>query len=85
LQLKESDKRQLQQWVSAFGTPQQVAVRCRIVLDAAEGVSVDQMAARWETNRKTVMLWRKRFETEGGGYRTRPQTHLWTGEDPVHH
>lgn len=65
LQLKESDKRQLQQWVSAFGTPQQVAVRCRIVLDAAEGVSVDQMAARWETNRKTVMLWRKRFETEG--------------------
>ncbi len=65
LQLKESDKRQLQQWVSAFGTPQQVAVRCRIVLAAAEGVSVDQMAARWETNRKTVMLWRKRFETEG--------------------
>lgn len=65
LQLKESDKKQLQQWVSAFGTPQQIAVRCRIVLDAAEGVSVDEMATRWETNRKTVMLWRKRFETEG--------------------
>jgi transposase len=65
LQLKESDKQRLQQWVSAFGTPQQIAVRCRIVLDAAEGVSVDEMATRWETNRKTVMLWRKRFETEG--------------------
>ena len=65
LQVKESDKKQLQQWVSAFGTPQQVAVRCRIVLDAAAGISVDEMATRWETNRKTVMLWRKRFETEG--------------------
>jgi transposase len=65
LQMKESDKKQLQQWVSAFGTPQQIAVRCRIILDAAEGISVDEMATRWETNRKTVMLWRKRFETEG--------------------
>ena len=65
LHLEESDEKQLKQWASAFGTPQQVALRCRVVLSAAEGVSVDEMAARLETNRKTVMLWRKRFEKDG--------------------
>jgi transposase len=65
LHLEESDEKQLKQWASAFGTPQQVALRCRVVLSAAEGVSVDEMAARLETNRKTVMLWRKRFAKDG--------------------
>ncbi|MBI2820593.1 MAG: IS630 family transposase [Acidobacteria bacterium] len=63
--LKESDQQQLCQWVSAFGTPQQVALRCRIVLAAAEGQSDYEIAARLEANRKTVMLWRARFEQEG--------------------
>lgn len=53
------------QWSSAFGTPQQVVLRCRIVLAAAEGESADTIAARLEINRKTVMLWRTRFEREG--------------------
>ena len=65
LDLKESDKQQLLQWSGAFGTPQQVALRCRIVLGAAEGESADKIAARLEIDRKTVMLWRGRFETEG--------------------
>src|SRR5438309_6753183 len=65
LRLEESDEKQLKQWASAFGTPQQVALRCRVVLSAAEGVSVDEMAARLETNRKTVMLWRKRVAKDG--------------------
>ena len=64
LPLKESDEQQLRQWVSAFGTPQQVALRCRVVLAAAEGKSADEIAARLETNRKTVMLWRARFAQE---------------------
>jgi hypothetical protein len=38
LNLSESDKVQLLQWSTAFGTPQQVALRCRIVL-AAEGLA----------------------------------------------
>jgi transposase len=42
-----------------------VALRCRIVLSAGEGLSVDEIAARLQTNRKTVMLWRTRFEKEG--------------------
>ena len=65
LNLKESDKQQLLRWSSAFGTPQQVALRCRIALAAAEGESADQIAVRLEINRKTVMLWRARFEQEG--------------------
>jgi transposase len=65
LQLKESDQQQLRQWSSAFGTPQQVVLRCRIVLAAAEGKSADSIAAGLDINRKTVMLWRSRFEREG--------------------
>jgi transposase len=65
LNLKESEKRQLIQWRDAFGTPQQVALRCRIALSAAEGEPAHKIAARLETNRKTVMLWRARFEREG--------------------
>ena len=65
LNLKEFDKQQLRQWSSAFGTPQQVALRCRIVLAASEGEPADDIAARLEINRKTVLLWRARFESEG--------------------
>ena len=65
LDLKESDKQQLLRWSGAYGTPQQVALRCRIVLGASEGESADKIAARLEIDRKTVMLWRGRFEAEG--------------------
>ena len=65
LQLEETDKEQLGRWSSSFGTPQQVALRCRIVLASADGESADAIAARLEINRKTVMLWRSRFQREG--------------------
>jgi len=64
-ELKEPDKRHLREWVTAYGTPQQVALRCRIVLAAAEGLSDYEIAAKLQTNRKTVMLWRRRFVQEG--------------------
>src|SRR5579864_2970987 len=65
LSLSESDKGQLQQWEAAFGTPQQVALRCRILLAAAGGKSDNAIAQELETNRKTVTLWRARFAQEG--------------------
>src|ERR1039458_2451478 len=65
LSLSESDKGQLQQWVAAFGTPQQVALRCRILLAAAGGKSDNAIAQELETNRKTVTLWRARFAQQG--------------------
>jgi transposase len=35
--------------------------RAKIVLLAAEGLSNDQIAARLDTRREVVWLWRKRF------------------------
>jgi transposase len=64
--LSGSDRQQLEQWVSAHGsTPQQVALRCRIVLGAAAGESDQAIAAKLAVNRHTVRLWRTRFAKQG--------------------
>jgi transposase len=59
--LSEVQRKQLEQWLAAMGTPQQVALRCRIVLALAEGRPELAIAAEWNINRKTVRLWRERF------------------------
>jgi len=58
---------QLQQWESAQGTPQQVALRCRIVLGALAGEQNQAIAARLGVSRPTVNLWRKRVRELGIG------------------
>src|ERR1700674_235942 len=63
--LNPSQQQQVQQWLSAHGTPQQVALRCRLVLATAEGQSESAIARQLGTNRKTVILWRGRFAEEG--------------------
>lgn len=65
LSLSDSDQQQLQQWACAFGTPQQIVLRCRIVLAAASGQSDNAIATQLEVNRHTVRLWRNRFRQEG--------------------
>jgi len=60
-ELSSTEQQQIQQWVAAHGTPQQVALRCRIALAAAEGESDVAIAERLSINRKTVILWRQRF------------------------
>jgi transposase len=65
LHLEEADEQQLQQWMHAFGTPQQVAIRSQIILAAAAGQSDNGIAQGLGVNRKTVTLWRERFEWEG--------------------
>src|ERR1035437_8533829 len=64
-QLSEAERQKIQQWTVAHGTPQQVALRCRIVLGAAAGESDVSIAKRLSVNRNTVILWRKRFGVEG--------------------
>jgi len=59
------DRQKLEQWTAAHGTPQQVALRCRIVLAPATGESDVLIANRFSVNRNTVILWRKRFADEG--------------------
>ena len=52
------------QWIGAHGTPQQVALRCRIVLAAAQGQPDRAIADLLSVNRKTVILWRRRFSEQ---------------------
>src|SRR5271155_5133362 len=63
--LSEVDREKLQQWTAAHSTPQQVALRCRIVLAAAAAESDVSIAKRLSVNRNTVILWRERFGDEG--------------------
>ena len=63
--VRESDRQELECWLSAHRTPQQVAQRCRIILAAAKGQQDKDIAKRMEINFKTVALWRQRFCSEG--------------------
>jgi transposase len=65
LTLNSSEQEQIRQWLSAHGTPQQVALRCRIILAVAAGQAESAIAAQLGTNRKTVRLWRARFSERG--------------------
>jgi hypothetical protein len=64
-QVSATDHEKLGQWIAAHGTPQQVALRCRIVVAAASGRSDVAIAEQLSVNRNTVILWRRRFG-EGG-------------------
>jgi transposase len=63
--LNETDRQELEQWVRAHRTPQQVVQRCQIVLAAAQGRQDKVIAADLEINFKTVALWRSRFCQQG--------------------
>jgi transposase len=65
LQLSPEERSQLQKWAAAPGTPQQVALRCRIVLAALEGEDNVSIALEQGVSRPTVQLWRRRVH-EGG-------------------
>ena len=65
LVVSAEQQQQIQQWLAAHGTPQQVALRCRIVLAASQGHSDSAIAAERKINRKTVTLWRQRFARQG--------------------
>jgi len=65
--LSPTDHAQLEQWESAHGTPQQVALRCRIILAAAAGVPNGAIGQQLQINRHTVELWRQRVREQGIG------------------
>ena len=65
LLLSEDQRSELQRWLAALGTPQQVALRSRIVLATADGKTEGVIAAENDVNRKTVRLWRERFRIQG--------------------
>ena len=65
LLLSPDQHSELQRWLAASGTPQQVALRTRIVLAVAAGKTEIAVAAENGVNRKTVRLWRERFRRDG--------------------
>src|SRR5260370_41319381 len=70
--LSIGDQEEIQGWLTAHGTPQQVALRSRIVLAAAEGRSDSAIACQLQVNSHTVILWRQRFLQDG-------KERLWEG------
>src|SRR6266478_3033713 len=63
--MTETDRLELERWVAAHLTPQQVSQRCQIVLAASRGQPDKDIATDLEINFKTAALWRKRFINEG--------------------
>ena len=63
--LSEEQLKQIEEWLAALGTPQQVALRCRIIREAGGGQSEAGIAARLGIHRTTVRLWKRRFVEQG--------------------
>ena len=63
--LADTTRKRLEHWVAAHGTPQQVALRCRIVLAAATGHTNLEIGMELSVDVKTVALWRSRFAQVG--------------------
>src|SRR5436853_6794283 len=80
--LSAEDQAQLVRWKSTQGTPQQVALRCRVVLAAAEGYPDLEIASHHEVNRHTVALWRARVRAKGIG--SVCEVHAVRGRTPEH-
>jgi len=67
IKLQRAERTQLKQWESCHGTPQQVALRCRIILGALAGQSNVSIAEELEVSRPMVQLWRRRVSERGIG------------------
>jgi len=64
LTITDRERTELEELAKAHSTPRQWALRARIILLAAEGVSNSAIARRLEVSRPTVVDWRKRFAAE---------------------
>jgi transposase len=65
LSVSREQREQLERWLVAPGTPQGVALRCRIVLAAATVNTDLKIAADLQVSRPTIVLWRERFTQQG--------------------
>ncbi|MGH7261108.1 MAG: helix-turn-helix domain-containing protein [Nitrospiraceae bacterium] len=67
IKLQPAERTPLETWGSAHGTPQQVALRCRIILGALAGQNNVSIAEELGVSRPTVQLWRTRVREQGIG------------------
>jgi len=61
VQLTETERSQLQQLVNRHGTPQQISLRARIILLAAQGLNHRDIARELGISRDMARLWRNRW------------------------
>src|SRR3989442_1590935 len=59
------DRRLLETWTRAHNAPQSVAMRCQVILLAADGLANNAIANALGISRPTVLLWRGRFASGG--------------------
>jgi len=62
--LSADEERELRRRASRYTLPYFEVVRARMILLAAEGLSNDRIAARLDSRREVVSMWRKRFFEE---------------------
>jgi transposase len=65
LVLSDGEREVLERWARRPKSAQALALRCRIVLAAADGESSKEIAARLNCSRSTVGRWRGRFARRG--------------------
>lgn len=65
LKMTEEQRKTLLAWARAGTTPQRTALRAKICLLAADGLSNNAIAKDLGTSRPTVLKWRRRFEEQG--------------------
>jgi transposase len=63
--LSDEHRKLLETWVAAHATPQQVVLRCRIILLKADGMNDIRVAEKLGVNRHTCRLWRQRMLADG--------------------
>jgi transposase len=63
--LSEEQESELARWLAGQQTPQQVALRCRIIEAASRGEAEAVTGRVLGINRQTVRLWKQRFATDG--------------------
>lgn len=64
LELTEEETSALRLWAVSGTTEQRMAVRARVVLDAAEGMALQEISSRTGLSVNACLRWRKRFATE---------------------
>jgi Winged helix-turn helix len=64
IRLKRAEAAELQRRAAKYTLPYFQVQRAKMVLLAAEGLSNEEIAARLDTRREVVCLWRKRFFAE---------------------
>ena len=61
LNLSDCERNEIQQLINRHNTPQQIALRAKIILMASDGQNHREIARNLDINRQMARLWRNRM------------------------